>query len=170
MGALLLSSGCADWPNFDYAPLPDVFVNEQESGGSTAQNLGTLRARTIVSGNITDTGLQDAEAFAVFGLEYWYSGDLDYYAFTMADPGSLLISLDWADNSADLDVLLFEYDDVEQTLSALLGKATSEGTMSETFGVASLEPETFYILVVAGRAGPGSPYTLVNEPIYEGVP
>lgn len=167
-GALAVAAtllGCANWPNFDYAPLDDIQVAEHEVEGTVAQNLGTLVTRTIVSGNVNSTGTSEAGESNQFSFEgEFYTGDVDYFAFQVSEPSDVAIGLQWDSPSSDVDLFLFRYDPETHGLSELIDAAQEEASPLE-LAAEAIPPQTLYILVVAGRSGPSTGYDLTILPI-----
>lgn len=159
-------AGCERWPNFDYAPLDDVYIDEREVSGVVAQNLGTVVARTIISGSVDSTGIADSGSGSQFSFDgEWYTGDVDYYALDLRAPSDVDVSLTWPASNTTIDVFMFRYNPESRRLEVPLGSAVDEGGAAASFTAEELDPEVQYIVVVGGRAGPSSAYTLTLAPI-----
>ena len=110
-----------------------------------AMNLGTVSSAKVAKGNLCTTGFDGN-----------YTGDLDYYRFTTPNPGyepTIDITLDWS-GAGDFDFRLFEGDGVTFIKGSYVFQPE---TISQV-----LSPSTSYVILVAGKEGPGD-YTLTVD-------
>lgn len=157
------AGACESWPYFTYAPPEDVLVDEREVGEARAQYLGVLSYRTVVRGSIESTGTQPSDVLAEYGYDIWYTGDVDYFAFEVGEVARGTLALDWTSVDSDLDVYLFTLDPATGELIDLLNASAEPGLEEERLAVEGLDPASTYLILLGGRDGPGSAYTLTID-------
>jgi hypothetical protein len=159
----IMLAGCGDWPHFDYAVGPAAQATEIEGDGAEqVQNLYEVHGDVEITGRIDDAGyVPSTSGDAPFGLSGWYSGDIDYFQFTLRDPRDARFSLTWSDPADMLDLYFFtaSSSDGQLTLIDHRDKTPSPVVLEQD----GLEPGTIYVLGVAGRAGEGVDYHLLLQ-------
>ena len=128
---------------------PCTGIQEAEPNETPAQatGLGVLSAFINAAGNLCPLGFDG----------YQYTGDQDYFRFTTSgslDSLSAMISLDWSDASgaSEFDMRLYQADGVTLIKGDYVGKPRVIDSV--------LDPDTEYILLVAGREGAPGDYSL----------
>lgn len=159
--SLMCLGGCADWPNFDYEALPDVLITEVETGQDVAQSIGYLRSRIIVDGSIEGGGTRPSDLIEEGG--YWYTNDVDYYAFGVSQTIEVQGSLTWDNPETELDALLVVYDPETSSFGEVLSFENDQGDTAHTFDQPFLSPGDTYLMIIGSQGGPPSPYQLTLE-------
>jgi hypothetical protein len=160
---LLMLIGCRDWPHFDYAASPTQGILESESDGDTetVQNLGEVHGDVIIYGVIDGSVyVPTVQDDAPFGLPGWYGGDIDWYQFSLHDARTLQLLLTWVASDAQLDMYFFEASPDTGELS-LLDYQDEAGVSEQVLSVDTLDPDTVYVVAVAGRQGTNVEYNLL---------
>jgi Zn-dependent metalloprotease len=108
-------------------------TNELEPNNTqqTSQIIGTLNtgASFLVAGRVSSGGLSGET----------YTGDLDYYKFTLPSLAKATLKLDWT-GTADLDLAVGTQDLILETITASEKPIQLSGPLS---------PETFYLLIAS---------------------
>lgn len=119
-------------------------TKEVESNNTleTAQNIGTLAVGSsfTVSGRVSSGGLAGET----------YTGDLDYYKFTLPAQAKVTLSLDWV-GTADVDLAIGAKSLYLETITGTEKPIQLSGTLS---------PETFYLLIASKNAAADYQFTL----------
>jgi len=155
-----LGSGCGDWPHLDYASQPLQEVAEIESpDGEQTQDLSMLEGDVLISGEIS-SGEFVVGAENYFDLDGWYTGDMDWFQFTVRDDLSLTAELSWTDAGGDLDLYLFSASRETGVLEAVVSRSGGQDLSPVTLELNSLPPEPIYVLAVGPYQGSPLAYQL----------
>ena len=113
---------------------------------NTGQNIGVISLPATLEGDI----------YRAANDGYNYTGDLDWIEFRVASSSDATFSLTWNASGADYDLHLLLNGNTE-------GQSIQDGDAQPEGFTRTLNPNTTYVVVVAGWSGAPGDYTLVID-------